>query len=181
MRIAEYIFIIMILSIFYSSCGGSSEENPSFNDTIITELGIKFVHNNFYTDEELEQAIVVVDEYYDLMNNCAQVVYPEYDFSNPITQPNQVKVVVEEPLLNDDGREYFLCSSSPTGKCAGEFNIETGVIFVPPSLSALGHEIGHFFNFQIFGITNHDPEDLSIKCAVPSICHLYSDNHLSGC
>jgi len=133
------------------------------------------------SEDELQDAISTVDEYLVEALECAKSVYPE--LSARLDALGGLEVVVVFPdLFNSKTRnEGFTCSASSTG-CTGLYKEGRASILITPSLAALGHEMGHWINDELFGGTDHSPQDLSIQCNLPRICHLYSVNrNLDGC
>lgn len=172
--------LVLILTIYTLGCGGGtgSEDNTvSGTDTeTVTADGIVFRHNGYYTDEELAEAVGVVDEYYGAVVDCALSVHPELTDAIMSLPASELTVNVMDPDKYNatTGREGFSCNFSEKG-CAGTFHLESLRIDITPSLDALGHEMGHWMNFMLFGETHDDdPNDLSDVCDIPSICHLYS-------
>jgi hypothetical protein len=169
-----------MLAIYLLGCGGGTgSENDAAggtDKTVITSNGIEFRHSGYYTDEELAEALPLVDEYFGLVLECAATVYPELAdvvMSLPGSELT-VNVVYPDKYDPSTGREGFSCKFSEKG-CAGEFHLGSAVIDVPPSLDALGHEMGHWANYMLFGETHDEnPDDLSNICKIPSYCHLYS-------
>lgn len=172
---------VLLITLYMIGCGGGtgSEDNTagSEDSVITTSEGIEFRHNGYYTDEELAEAAGLVDEYFGLVVECAVGVHPELAdviMSVPGGELT-VKVVYPDKYDPSTGREGFSCKFSEKG-CAGEFHTGSATIEVPPSLDALGHEMGHWMNFMLFGETHdEDPDDLSNICKIPSYCHLYSE------
>ncbi|MEW6144393.1 MAG: hypothetical protein AB1598_05180 [Thermodesulfobacteriota bacterium] len=172
---------VMIVAVYMLGCGGGTgSENDSAGgsgDSVISSNGVEFRHNGYYTDEELSEALPLVDEYFGLALECAVDVHPELAgviMSLPGSELT-VNVVTPDKYDPSTGREGFSCKFSEKG-CAGEFHLGSARIDVPPSLDALGHEIAHWVNYMLFGDTHDDdPDDLSNICEIPSYCHLYSE------
>lgn len=173
---------VLLIALYMIGCGGGtgSENNTagSADTVVITPEGIEFRHNGYYTDQELAEAVEVVDEYFGLVVECAVSTHAELAdviMSIPGSELT-VRVVYPDKYDPSTGREGFSCKFSVKG-CAGEFHLESVVIDVPPSLDALGHEMAHWMNFMLFGETHDDdPDDLSSICKIPSYCHLYSES-----
>jgi hypothetical protein len=173
---------ILVVALYMIGCGGgtgSEDTTAGSEDNVITTTeGIEFRHNGYYTDEELPEAAGLVDEYFDLVVECAVNAHPELTdviMSVPGSELT-VKVVYPDKYDPSTGREGFSCKFSEKG-CAGEFHMGSETIEVPPSLDALGHEMGHWMNFMLFGETrDEDPNDLSNLCKIPPHCHLYSES-----
>lgn len=164
--------------VFVVGCGGGSGEDPFSSDSWVeTEGGIEFFHNDFYTDEELNEAASVVDEYFIMAQECAVSIYPDIADTIYALPVRDMEIVVRHPdkYNPETGREAFSCAFSEKG-CAGTYDVG-GPIHITPSLDALGHEMGHWMNFMLFGETSDEnPTDLSRACTIKSICHLYSKN-----
>jgi hypothetical protein len=170
-----------MFSVYILGCGGGtgSENDPAGDPdtTAVTPSGIEFRHNGYYSDEELDEAMGLAEEYFGLVIECAVTVHPE--LADVITSlPGSeltVNVVYPDKYDPATGREGFSCKFSEKG-CAGEFHLGSATIDIPPSLDALGHEMAHFMNYMLFGGTrDEDPDDLSNICKIPSYCHLYSE------
>ncbi len=162
-------------------CGGgtgSGNDTAGSEDQVLTTSeGIEFRHNGFYTDEELAEAAGIVDDYFGSVVECAVNAHPELaDVIMSVPGSDlTVNVVYPDKYNPSTGQEGFSCKFSEKG-CAGEFHKGSDVIDVPPSLDALGHEMGHWMNLMLYGETrDEDPNDLSNVCNIPSYCHLYSE------
>lgn len=173
--------LILVVMVYIIGCGGGtgSENDPAGgpDESVITSNGIEFRHNGYYTDEELAEALPLVDEYFGLALECAVSVRQELAGVIMSLPGSELTVNVVNPDKYDPstGREGFSCKFSEKG-CAGEFHLDSARIDVPPSLDALGHEMAHWVNYMLYGDTNdHDPDDLSNICKMPSYCHLYSE------
>lgn len=145
---------------------------------VVTEYGIEFIHNDYYSKDELTDAVRVVDEYYEMALDCALDTYPALADAILSLPADDLKVVVNFPDMYDSltGREAFSCQFSEKG-CAGTYSMSKREIRITPSLDALGHEMSHWMNHMLFGKTNdNDPEDLSEICQYPLICHLYAES-----
>ncbi len=169
---------------FHICCGGGDSSFLGEQDTTITELGIEFAHNDFYSEDELTEAILVVDEYLEMALDCVEALYPDLtDVIKSLPVEDLLVVVVHPDLYNPStGQEGFTCGSSPTG-CVGEYKVGKSKILITPSLDALGHEMTHWINDMLFGQTSDEtPHDLVHFCYCPLICHLYSENrNLQAC
>lgn len=175
-------FLVLMFAVYMLGCGGGTgSENDSAGDpdtTAVTPSGIEFRHNGYYSDEELDEAMSLTEEYFGLAMECAVTVHPELADVIMSLPGSELTVNVVYPDKYDPatGREGFSCKFSEKG-CAGTFHTEGSRIDVPPSLDALGHEMGHWMNYMLFGETHDDdPDDLSNICKIPSYCHLYSEN-----
>ncbi|MFQ5787281.1 MAG: hypothetical protein ACE5H1_04805, partial [Thermodesulfobacteriota bacterium] len=165
-----------------SGCGGEGgdgfETVLDVKATTTTVGGIEFAHNGFYSEDELTDALLVIDEYLELNLSCAKAEYPDLVDVIDVLPMNELLVVIMFPDFFDpeSGREAFKCKSSVTGKCSGAYNIGTSTILITPSLDALGHEMSHWINEMLFGSTSHDdPNDLTNLCPISPMCHLYSE------
>lgn len=186
-----YLLIIAALAclilLLISSCGGGGGDGETGirgeATTSITPLGIEFRHMDYYTPDELTDAVRTVDDYYGLVVNCVIENYPDLEEEILSLEPADISVVVVEPTLYDPekGKEGYPCKYHETG-CSGSYNLG-GSINVTPALDALGHEMGHWVNYMLFGDTrDDDPGDLSALCNIKSICHLYSQTkNLKAC
>lgn len=174
-------FLILMFSVYMLGCGGGtgSENDPAGDPdtTAVTPSGIEFRHNGYYSDEELDEAMGLAEEYFGLVIECAVTVHPELADVIMSLPGSELTVNVVYPDKYDPatGREGFSCKFSEKG-CAGEFHLGSATIDIPPSLDALGHEMAHWMNYMLFGETrDDDPNDLSNICKIPSYCHLYSE------
>ena len=174
-------FLILMFSVYMLGCGGGtgSENDPAGDPgtTAVTPSGIEFRHNGYYSDEELDEAMGLAEEYFGLAIECAVTVHPELADVIMSLPGSELTVNVVYPDKYDPatGREGFSCKFSEKG-CAGTFHTESSSIDIPPSLDALGHEMAHWMNYMLFGETrDDDPNDLSNICKIPSYCHLYSE------
>ena len=180
--------IACLILLLITSCGGGGSEGETGTrggqvTASVTPLGIEFRHKDFYTPDELTDAIHTVDDYYGLVVNCVIDNYPDLEDEVLSLEPSDISIVVLEPTLYDPekGKEGFPCKYYETG-CSGSYDIG-GSINVTPALNALGHEMGHWMNYMLFGDTSDgDPGDLSVLCNIKAICHLYSQTrNLSAC
>jgi len=177
-----------LILLLITSCGGGGSESETGTRggqaaASITALGIEFRHMDYYTPDELTDAINTVDDYYGLVVNCVIDNYPDLEEEVLSLEPSDISVVVLDPTLYDPnrGKEGFPCKYHETG-CSGSYNLG-GSINVTPALDALGHEMGHWMNYMLLGDTrDDDPGDLSALCNIESICHLYSQTrNLRAC
>jgi hypothetical protein len=180
--------LAILILLLISSCGGGGGSEGGGDTrggqvTTITPLGIEFHHMDYYTPEELDDAVRVVDDYYGLVVNCVIDNYPDLEEEVHSLSPSDITIDVLKPTLSDPvrGKEGFPCKYYETG-CSGSYNVG-GSINVTPSLDALGHEMGHWMNYMLLGDTRDgDPGDLSALCNITSICHLYSETRgLKAC
>lgn len=187
-----YLLLIAALAclilLLISSCGGGGSETEGGTRggqpaSSITPLGIEFRHMDYYTPDELADAVRTVDDYYGLVLNCVIENYPDLEEEVLSLEPSDIDIAVLKPTLFDPqkGKEGFPCKYHETG-CSGSYNLG-GSINVTPALDALGHEMGHWMNYMLLGDTSDDdPGDLSVLCNIKSICHLYSQTrNLRAC
>jgi len=136
-------------------------------------LNITFVGYEIYTDEEWLDVSIKIDQVALLVLNCANKAYPNRALGEEVFEQLTVKIVPPDGISNN--QEYFKCTTSSTGKCAGSYAKSSKTIKVPPDVAALPHEIGHFLNHIMFGDTSHNSNDVSIICDMPMPCHLYAE------
>lgn len=178
--------VACLILLLITSCGGGGSEGETGTrggqvTASVTPLGIEFRHMDYYTPDELTDAIRTVDDYYGLVVNCVIDNYPDLEEEVLSLEPSDISIVVLEPTLYDPekGKEGFPCKYYETG-CSGSYDIG-GSINVTPALNALGHEMGHWMNYMLFGDTSDgDPGDLSALCNIKAICHLYSQTRNLG-
>ncbi|MDP2676382.1 MAG: hypothetical protein Q8O83_01725 [bacterium] len=167
----------IILLVLFLGCSGAGNNFPIHDNSHITDYGIEFFHNEFYTTDELNEAAHTVDVYFEMAQECAKSIYPDMTDAIYSLPAEDMQIVVQFPdkYNPQTGQEAFSCKFSKKG-CAGIYYIG-GTIDITPSLDALGHEMSHWINFMLFGETSDDnPSDLSQVCKFSSICHLYSQN-----
>ncbi|HEX9665049.1 MAG TPA: hypothetical protein VGA95_00630 [Thermodesulfobacteriota bacterium] len=179
-QINQYVIVITSCWILlFLGCGGGDSEEMDVTSSTLTATGIDFSHNNFYTEDELTQALVEVDDYLEMALDCAKTAYPDMADVIDSVPANDLHIVVMFPEFFDSeiGREGFQCKSAKSGNCTGEYRIGRSTILITPSLDALGHEMSHWINDMIFGSTSHDdPDDLTNLCPIAPVCHSYSSN-----
>ncbi|HML96328.1 MAG TPA: hypothetical protein PKC29_12970 [Thermodesulfobacteriota bacterium] len=187
-----YLLVIAALAclilLLIASCGGGGSESETGTRggqaaASITPLGIEFRHMDYYTPDELTDAVRTVDDYYGLVVNCVIENHPDLEEEVLSLEPSDISVVVVTPTLYDQqkGKEGFPCKYHETG-CSGSYNLG-GSINVTPALDALGQEMAHWMNYMLLGDTSDDdPGDFSVLCNIKSICHLYSETrNLRAC
>ena len=170
-RLTSLLFIILLVV----SCGSKRIDNTQ---TVSTPLLITVIGAGIYTESEKIDALKTIDSYWFQARDCAIMAVPAKEEYVLSINPRLITVKVRAPSISEKtGQEYFNCFAD---KCSAL--IEGRRIDTVPSLPALGHEFGHYWNRLLFGGTNHSEDDLSMVCNTPRICHEYVVNeHLLNC
>ena len=165
------LFGLVFIVLLVVSCGSSRSDN-THEDSVSTLLFINVIGTEIYTEPERIDALIVIDLYWTIVRDC--VIKATQDREDEILNinPEIITVNIRTPQISEEtGQEYFKCFA---GKCSAL--LEGRWIDTVPSLPALGHEFGHYWNKVLFGSTNHNVYDLSILCNTPRICHEYMIN-----
>jgi len=171
MRETVKTLLMFWILVFVLSCDGSSTDNEQ-DEGVFTLLSIHVLGSDIYTESEKMDALDVVDLYWDITRDCVLELNTDREDDILAVNPDTITINIKSPLISEiTGQEFFLCSS---GMCSADINGRR--IATVPSLPALGHEFGHFWNNSLFENTNHNDNDLSIVCDTPRICHEYMVN-----
>ena len=94
--------VACLILLLITSCGGGGSEGETGTrggqvTASVTPLGIEFRHMDYYTPDELTDAIRTVDDYYGLVVNCVIDNYPDLEEEVLSLEPSDISIVVPEP------------------------------------------------------------------------------------